>query len=208
MPRLRRALRQDGTVNTLKDLAAGEQACRRCPLYRNATQAVPGEGPNGAPLMLVGEQPGNDEDLAGRPFVGPAGRVLDAALTEVGIERKKVFVTNAVKHFKFVPRGKRRLHQRPNGEEIAACRVWYEGERSVVKPKLIVALGATAARSVFGKVTTIAASRGRIVELRGGGHAAVTIHPSFLLRIRDDEDKLRQRKLFIADLKRAYDFVQ
>ncbi|HWA88544.1 MAG TPA: UdgX family uracil-DNA binding protein [Rhizomicrobium sp.] len=195
-------------MSTLKDLAEGEQTCRRCPLYRSATQAVPGEGPRRARLMVVGEQPGNDEDLAGHPFVGPAGRVLNEALEEAGIARRKVFVTNAVKHFKFVPRGKRRLHQRPNGEEIGACRVWYEGERELVQPDLIVALGATAARSVLGKVTTIAKVRGRILDLPDGGHAAVTIHPSFLLRLRDAEDRLLQRKLFVQDLKRAREFVQ
>ena len=157
--------------------------------------------------MLVGEQPGNDEDLAGRPFVGPAGRVLDAALAEAGIERAKVFITNAVKHFKFVPRGKRRLHQRPNAEEIDACRVWYESERRLVRPRLIVALGGSAARAVFGKAMTIAQARGRIHDLPGGGHAAVTIHPSFLLRLRDPADKARQRRLFVGDLRRAGAFV-
>lgn len=194
-------------MTSLGKLALDEQACRRCPLYRHATQAVPGEGPKRARLMIVGEQPGNDEDLAGHPFVGPAGRILDVALEEAGIERRKVFVTNAVKHFKFVPRGKRRLHQRPNAEEIGACRVWYESERKLVAPKLIVALGATAARCVLGKVTTIAASRGRILDLSDGGSATVTIHPSFLLRLRDARDKVRQRKLFVEDLCRARDFV-
>jgi DNA polymerase len=193
---------------SLPALAAEERICRRCPLYRDATQAVPGEGPKRARLMVVGEQPGNDEDLAGHPFVGPAGRILDEALDEAGIERAKVFVTNAVKHFKFVPRGKRRLHQRPNAEEIGACHVWYERERGIVRPDLIVALGATAARCVLGKVTTIASARGRILDLPDGGHAAVTIHPSFLLRLRDPKDKVRQRKLFVGDLKRARAFVQ
>src|ERR1043166_8600855 len=147
-------------VRTLAALAAAEQACRRCPLYKNATQAVPGEGPSRAKVMLVGEQPGDKEDLAGKPFVGPAGRILDSALADAGIPRKETFVTNAVKHFKFEPRGKRRLHKRPNAHEIERCQWWQERERAIVRPELIVALGATAARSLLGRVVTITSVRG------------------------------------------------
>jgi uracil-DNA glycosylase family protein len=184
-------------------LENAEHACKRCTLYRNATQAVPGQGPRHAQIMLVGEQPGNDEDLAGAPFVGPAGRVLDAALEAAGLAREQIFVTNAVKHFKFLPRGKRRLHQRPNGEEIAACRVWNRIERDLVKPKLTVALGATAVRSLMQRVTTISSIRGKVVDLPDGGKMLATIHPSWLLRIQDAGDKASERRRFIADLRKA-----
>src|SRR3954447_10913245 len=152
---------REETPRSLKALREAENACRRCDLYKFATQAVPGEGPAHAPLMLIGEQPGNDEDLDGHPFVGPAGRVLDGALKEAGIDRKQVFVTNAVKHFKHEMRGKRRLHKRPNAFEIERCRWWQQLERSIVKPAVIVALGATAARSVLGRPATIAKVRGQ-----------------------------------------------
>src|SRR5213080_2988792 len=142
-------------VRSLTALRAAENECRRCPLYKNATQAVPGEGPSHAKVMLVGEQPGDKEDLAGKPFVGPAGRLLDQALTDAGIPRNETFVTNAVKHFKFEPRGKRRLHKKPNAYEIERCKWWFEQERAIVKPELIVALGATAARSLMGRTVAI-----------------------------------------------------
>src|SRR5205807_9925652 len=142
-------------ITSLQELAKAENECRRCPLYQNATQAVPGEGRRQAHLMLVGEQPGDKEDLAGKPFVGPAGRVLDQALAEAGIPREEVFVTNAVKHFKHEMRGKRRLHKRPNSYEIERCKVWLDLERAIVKPTAIVALGATAARSLLGRAVTI-----------------------------------------------------
>src|SRR5256885_12794128 len=171
---------REETPRSLKALRQAENACRRCNLYKFATQAVPGEGPARAPLMLIGEQPGNDEDLVGHPFVGPAGRVLDQALQEAGINRKQVFVTNAVKHFKHEMRGKRRLHKRPDPGEIEACRWWSKIERELVKPKLIVALGATAARSVFERVITINKVRGRVLPVPDGGNALVTIHPSYL----------------------------
>jgi uracil-DNA glycosylase len=191
------------TIRTLAELAAAEEACRRCPLYRDATQAVPGEGRRGAHLMLVGEQPGDKEDLAGKPFVGPAGRVLDAALEDAGIARGDAYVTNAVKHFKHEMRGKRRLHQRPNAYEIERCQVWFERERAIVKPSAIVALGATAARSVLGRVVTIGKLRGRPLELADGTPAFITIHPSFLLRIKERADKQREYRRFVADLARA-----
>src|SRR5438132_2239722 len=190
-------------ITSLQELAKAENECTRCPLYRDATQAVPGEGQRHAHLMLVGEQPGDKEDLAGKPFVGPAGRVLDEALAEAGIPRDEVFVTNAVKHFKHEMRGKRRLHKRPNTYEIERCKIWLETERAIVKPVAVVALGATAARSLFGRVLTIAKTRGRQLHLADGTAAFLTIHPSFLLRIEDEADKAREYRHFVADLRQA-----
>ena len=195
------------TIASLRELAAAENECRRCPLYKNATQAVAAEGRRDARLMLVGEQPGDKEDLAGKPFVGPAGRVLDQALAEAGIPRTEVFVTNAVKHFKHEMRGKRRLHKRPNAYEIERCRIWLDLERAIVKPAAIVALGATAARSLFGRPVTIAKLRGRPLELADGTAALVTIHPSFLLRIQNDADRQREYRNFVADLRPAAKIV-
>src|ERR1700753_3557395 len=177
--------------------------CRACPLWKNATQTVFGEGPKHAPIMLIGEQPGDKEDLAGKPFVGPAGGMLDRALEEAGIDRAKVYVTNAVKHFKFVPRGKIRLHQKPNTPEIKACRTWYERELAAIKPGLVVAMGATAAQSVFGKVTPINKNRGRLIDLDGGTRALVTVHPSYLLRLPDEDARAREYERFVEDLKIA-----
>src|SRR3954463_317985 len=162
-------------VRSLSGLRKAENECRRCPLYRNATQAVPGEGPSPAKVMLVGEQPGDKEDLAGKPFVGPAGRMLDQALAEAGIPRVETFVTNAVKHFKFEPRGKRRLHKKPNAYEIERCKWWNEQERKLVKPELVVALGATAARSLTGKTVTITKLRGQILPFENNSKLLVTI---------------------------------
>jgi DNA polymerase len=153
--------------------------------------------------MLVGEQPGDKEDLAGKPFVGPAGRVLDRALADAGIARTEVFVTNAVKHFKHEMRGKRRLHKRPNAYEIERCKIWLDTERTIVKPVAIVALGATAARSLLGRAVTISKVRGQILHLTDGTAAFVTIHPSWLLRIEDEADKEREYKNFVADLRPA-----
>lgn len=184
---------------TLKDEAAH---CTRCDLYKYATQTVFGEGSLKADILFVGEQPGDQEDLAGRPFVGPAGQVFDAALEEAGIDRARTYVTNAVKHFKFVQRGKRRLHGKPNGGEIQACRWWIDHERDLIKPPITVALGATAARSLIGKVVTISGTRGQPITLADGGECWVTIHPSFLLRIREEEDRHAERKRFVDDLKR------
>jgi uracil-DNA glycosylase len=190
-------------IRSLKALYAAEAECTRCPLYRHATQVVPGEGRAGARLMLVGEQPGDKEDLAGKPFVGPAGRILDQALAEAGIPRGDAFVTNAVKHFKHEMRGKRRLHKRPNAYEIQRCEWWLELERAIVKPRAIVALGATAARSLFGRTVTITRMRGRVHELADGTAAFVTIHPSMLLRIEDHDDKKREYGNFVSDLRLA-----
>jgi DNA polymerase len=182
----------------VRDEAMG---CTRCPLYRCGTQTVFGEGPVTAPLMFVGEQPGDQEDLAGRPFVGPAGQLFDRALGEAGIDRSAAYVTNAVKHFKFEPRGKRRIHQKPDGGEIAACRWWLEQERGILAPRLTVALGATAARSLFGKAVTISAMRGQPHAIPDGGEGWVTVHPSFLLRVRDDREAEYAR--FVEDLVRV-----
>ena len=153
--------------------------------------------------MLVGEQPGDKEDLAGKPFVGPAGQMLDRGLEEAGIDRAKVYVTNAVKHFKFVPRGKIRLHQKPNTPEIRACRPWYERERAAIRPTLVVAMGATAAQSVFGKAPPINKARGRLFDLDDGTMALVTVHPSYLLRLPDADAKAREYQRFVDDLKIA-----
>jgi uracil-DNA glycosylase len=182
-----------------------EQAsvCRACPLWKDATQTVFGEGPQHASVMLVGEQPGDKEDLAGKPFVGPAGQMLDRALQEAGIDRPKVYITGAVKHFKFVLRGKFRLHQKPNTSEIKACRPWYERELKAIKPALVVAMGATAAQSVLGKITPINKSRGRLIDLGDGTQALVTVHPSYLLRLPGAEAKAREYERFVEDLKIA-----
>jgi len=183
-------------------------ACRACPLWKNATQTVFGEGPSHAPIMLVGEQPGDKEDLAGHPFVGPAGQMLDRALEEAGIDRSKVYVTNAVKHFKFLPRGKFRLHQKPTTPEIKACRPWYERELAAVRPELVVALGATAAQSVLGKITPVNKNRGRLIDLEQGRKALVTVHPSYLLRLPDEDAKAREYDRFVEDLKIAAAFLR
>jgi DNA polymerase len=185
------------TLSRLRDAAAG---CRGCGLYRGATQTVFGEGLTKAEVMLVGEQPGDQEDRRGKPFVGPAGRELDRALEEVGIDRDKVYVTNVVKHFKFTPRGKRRIHKKPNAEEIAACRPWLEAEVEVVKPRLIVALGATAAQALLGRQFRITKQHGEFFPSDLGPEITATIHPSAILRAPEDVDREQQRRLFVRDL--------
>jgi probable DNA metabolism protein len=197
------AMKRKAAANDLETLRKEAADCRACHLWKNATQTVFGEGPQQARIMLVGEQPGDKEDLAGKPFVGPAGQMLDRALEEAGIDRTKVYVTNAVKHFKFLPRGKIRLHQKPNTSEIRACRQWYERELASIKPDLVVAMGATAAQSVFGKITPINKNRGRPIGLDGGLQALVTVHPSYLLRLPDAEAKEREYARFVDDLKIA-----
>jgi DNA polymerase len=205
-PIMTTASRMSGSdLKTLREAAAD---CRACPLWKDATQTVFGEGPQHARIMLVGEQPGDKEDLAGKPFVGPAGQMLDRALEEAGIDRKKVYVTNAVKHFKFVPRGKIRLHQKPTTPEIKACRPWYERELHSIKPDLVVAMGATAAQSVFGKITPINKSRGRLIDLQDGIKALVTVHPSYLLRLPDADAKAREYQRFVEDLRIAADVLR
>jgi uracil-DNA glycosylase family protein len=186
---------------SLASLVRDAKDCQRCPLYRLATQTVFGEGPLHAPVMLVGEQPGDQEDLQGRPFVGPAGKILDRALADAGVDRSRVYVTNAVKHFKFEPRGKKRLHKKPNAGEIEACKWWLDQELEVVKPALIVALGATAARALAGRTVAIGTSRGQLIELRDGLPSLVTIHPSFLLRMPDPEVKAQEYRRFVQDLR-------
>jgi uracil-DNA glycosylase family protein len=188
-------------IKTLKALRAAEAECTRCPLYKHATQVVPGEGPSRARIMMVGEQPGDQEDRQGHPFVGPAGGVLEKALEDAGIARDEVFITNAVKHFKFESRGKRRLHKRPNAYEIDRCHLWLDLERQIVRPDILVALGATAVRSVSGRPLAINKIRGRVIPLTDGGRMLATIHPSYILGIHDEADKRAQYRQFVADLK-------
>ena len=177
--------------------------CTRCELHKRATQTVFGEGPATARIVLVGEQPGDQEDLQGRPFVGPAGQVLDRALDEAGIDRAKVYVTNAVKHFKFEPRGKRRIHAKPNAGEIAACRWWLEREIAALKPRLVIALGATAAQALSGHAVSVMRHRGRATALMGV-KGIITVHPSYLLRIPDEDAKAAAYRDFVADLRTAH----
>lgn len=186
-----------------EELLRDARACERCDLYRNATQTVFGEGPLDADIMFVGEQPGDQEDLAGRPFVGPAGALFDEALEQAGIDRSAVYVTNAVKHFKFALRGKRRIHKKPGAGEIDACRWWIGHERDLIAPAVTVALGGTAARSLLNKSITISRVREAPLVLGDGSEVWVTVHPSFLLRIPDPDRKREERALFVRDLKRV-----
>jgi uracil-DNA glycosylase family protein len=181
----------------LKEAAAD---CRGCSLYRNATQTVFGEGPRSAEVVMVGEVPGDREDLSGKPFVGPAGRLLDEALEEAGIDRKAVYVTNAVKHFKFERRGKRRIHKKPAAEEIRACRPWLDAELEAVRPRALVALGATAAQALFGRGFHVTKERGRPVESDLAEVAMATVHPSSILRAPDEESRREERGAFVSDL--------
>jgi uracil-DNA glycosylase family protein len=187
------------SLTTLRKEAA---QCTRCDLYRHATQTVFGEGPAQAKIVLVGEQPGDQEDLAGKPFVGPAGKLLDQALEEAGIERDKVYVTNAVKHFKFAPRGKRRIHSKPNAGEIKACKWWIEREFAALAPAFVVALGATAAQALTGRAVAVTRMRGHETALMGV-RGLITVHPSYLLRIPDADSKAMEYRKFVADLKLA-----
>jgi uracil-DNA glycosylase len=190
--------------DTLAHLRAESAKCTACPLYKHATQTVFGEGPARAKIVLVGEQPGDQEDLAGKPFVGPAGQILNRALDEAGIEREKVYITNAVKHFKFEPRGKRRIHSKPNTAEIKVCSShWLARELEVLEPDVIVALGATAAQALMGKAMPIEKNRGHALEWTGGHRGLITVHPSYLLRLPDEESKAREYKAFVHDLKLA-----
>src|SRR5438132_2603463 len=190
----------DPDLDRLRE-AAGE--CTACPLYRNATQTVFGEGPERAVIMFVGEQPGDSEDLAGHPFVGPAGKLLDRCMRAAGIDRGRAYVTNAVKHFKWVPRGTRRIHSKPNSMEIAACFPWLEAEIAAVKPKVVVALGATAAQALFGKAFRVTRERGRLVASRFAPYAMATVHRSSLLRAPDEETRHREIAHFTEDLRKA-----
>ncbi len=205
MPMVAKAAARTGSnarsaLDALREEATG---CRRCPLWKPATQTVFGEGPADARLLFVGEQPGDQEDRAGHPFVGPAGQLLDRALAEAGIDRAAIYVTNAVKHFKFEPRGKRRIHSKPNASETEACRWWLDRERAIVRPHVTVALGATAAQSLLGRSTTISGSRGRAIALEDGSELWVTVHPSFLLRVPGEDRRAEEYRLFVADLERV-----
>jgi DNA polymerase len=192
----------DGAMpGAVEEVAAGVDACRRCDLWRDATQGVAGEGPAQARLMLVGEQPGDQEDLAGRPFVGPAGQLLDKALAEAGVPRGRLYVTNAVKHFKNEPRGKRRIHKTPNASEITACRWWLDNERRLVRPRVIVALGATAIHAVFGRALPVSANRGQPLPLPDQSKGLVTYHPSYLLRVPDEDAKAKAYAMLVDDLR-------
>jgi DNA polymerase len=206
---LKHALEAERSVELRGNLRSSWEAllkdarkCTRCDLYKHATQTVFGEGPLDASIMFVGEQPGDQEDLAGRPFVGPAGQLFDAALEKAGIDRSTIYVTNAVKHFKFVPRGKKRIHSKPNTAEIEACRWWIEHERELIRPSITVALGATAARSLVGKTVAISRAREAPLTLADGSECWITVHPSFLLRIPEEDRRREERALFIRDLTR------
>jgi uracil-DNA glycosylase len=188
---------------TIPKLQAAARDCRACPLWKTGTQTVFGEGSRKARVIFVGEQPGNDEDLAGKPFVGPAGKLLDKALVAAGIERKEVYVTNVVKHFKWEAQGKRRLHKKPNSREIAACRPWLEAELAVLQPEVLVCLGATAAQSLLGKDFRVSRQRGELISSPLAEHVMATVHPSSILRAPDDETRRTELAAFIADLKKV-----
>ena len=187
--------------------ATQRSAVTACPLWKIGTQTVFGEGPQRAKMMLLGEQPGDQEDLAGKPFVGPAGKLLDRALEEAGIDRSTVYVTNTVKHFKWEPRGKRRIHKKPSSREIAACRPWLEAELRIVKPDLLVCLGSTAAQAVFGPAFRVTQDRGKILESAFAKKVLATVHPSSLLRAPDEETRQREYVRFVADLRAAADAI-
>ena len=189
--------------HTLKALREAARTCRGCPLYQNATQTVFGEGDPHARLILVGEQPGDREDLEGKPFVGPAGHLLDRCLIEAGIDRDLVYVTNAVKHFKWEPRGKRRIHKKPSAREQAACRPWFDAEVEAIKPALVVCLGATAAQSLLGNKFRVTQERGKVLNTPGLPPVLATVHPSSILRAPDDEAREEARTGFIDDLRKA-----
>ncbi|HEU0274567.1 MAG TPA: UdgX family uracil-DNA binding protein [Candidatus Udaeobacter sp.] len=194
---------QPPNTSSLAEVLAAAKTCTACHLYERATQTVFGEGHKGATMMLVGEQPGDYEDVAGKPFVGPAGKIMDRALEEAGIDRAEVYVTNAVKHFKWEPRGKRRIHKKPNSREIAACRPWLEAELRIVKPRLVVAMGATAAQTIFGPAFRVTRERGKVLSSKFAPKVLATVHPSSLLRQPDEESRQREYERFVADLRSA-----
>lgn len=202
-PQSPRRIATESSVTSPAGLAAELAACRACPLHAAATQPVPGEGPPDAALMFVGEQPGDEEDLAGRPFVGPAGRLFDRACAEAGIDRAAAYVTNAVKHFKFIPRGKRRIHQKPDAGEVEHCRPFLARELALVRPRLVVALGATAAAALTGRSVAVTRERGRVLAGRGGERVFITVHPSFLLRLPGEAERAAEYARFVADLRGA-----
>ena len=192
------------SLSALRDAA---KACQGCPLFQRATQTVFGEGAVHAAILLVGEQPGDHEDIAGKPFVGPAGKLLDKCLAEAGIERKHTYVTNMVKHFKWEPRGKRRIHEKPNQMEISACKPWLQREIEAVQPKMVVALGATAAQGLLGTSFRVTKQRGTVLRIEGYPPILATVHPSSLLRQISDEDRERETQRFAADLKKCAEFI-
>lgn len=189
----------DPTLPAIREISKG---CKACDLYKRGTQTVFGEGPARADIMMVGEQPGDAEDVAGHPFVGPAGRLLDRALDEAGIDRSRVYVTNVVKHFKWEPRGKRRIHAKPNAAEIGACRPWLETEIALVKPRVLVCLGATAAQALLGRGFKVTRQRGEFVASALAPLVTATIHPSSILRAPDDESRRQEMRAFVADLQK------
>lgn len=189
-------------------LAKAAKSCRGCPLWKTGTQTVFGEGPQRAKIMLIGEVPGNDEDLAGHPFVGPAGKLLNEALEKAGISREKVYVTNAVKHFKWEPMGKRRLHKKPNSREIAACRPWLDAEIAAIQPELIICLGATAAQGLLGRDFRVTRQRGKFLSSPQGLQIMATVHPSSILRAPNEDARHEEMRKFILDLKKASKFAQ
>jgi uracil-DNA glycosylase len=186
---------------TLADLREAAAGCRACDLWQHATQTVFGEGPGRARIMMIGEVPGDQEDRQGHPFVGPAGAVLDKALAAAGIDRSEVYVTNIVKHFKFEPRGKRRIHKKPNAIQIAACRPWLDAELAVIRPEIVVLLGATAAQGILGRNFRVTQHRGQWVQSKIATFVLATVHPSSILRAQDDESRHREMAQLIADLK-------
>jgi uracil-DNA glycosylase len=188
---------------SIATVRAAAKTCRNCDLWKHATQTVFGDGPKGAELMLVGEQPGNDEDLAGHPFVGPAGKLLDRALEEAGIDRSRVYVTNVVKHFKWEPRGRRRIHKKPGQGEIHACRPWMDDELAIVKPKALVCLGSTAAQTLLGRQFRVTAERGKLIPSPLAPIVIATVHPSSILRAPDEDTRHEEFRRFVADLKVA-----
>ena len=209
MPTIRKEVWRPAPVpdsSSLNEVREAARDCTACPLYKTGTQTIFGEGPKHAPMMLVGEQPGDQEDLSGKPFVGPAGKIMDRALQDAGIDRSRVYVTNAVKHFKWEPRGKRRIHKKPNSREIAACRPWLEAELRLVRPKLLVCLGATAAQTIFGPAFRVTRERGKMLEsplTPEDCRVVATVHPSSILRAPDDETRHDEMKRFIADLQKV-----
>jgi DNA polymerase len=192
------------TLTSLREAAAD---CKACDLWKLGTQTVFGEGPRRSRILFVGEQPGNEEDHRGEPFVGPAGKLLDEALAEAGIDRSRVYVTNVVKHFKWEPRGKRRIHKKPNAQEVKACRPWLHAEIAVIKPKVIVALGATAARALLGSNFRVTKERGKFLDFTLAPYLMATVHPSSILRAPDDETRRLERRKFVSDLKKLADVI-
>ena len=197
---VRELLPPEPTLAAVREISLG---CKACDLYLRGTQTVFGEGPGRAEVVMVGEQPGDAEDLAGHPFVGPAGKLLDRALEEAGIDRAKVYVTNVVKHFKWEPRGKRRIHAKPNAAEIGACRPWLETELALVKPRVLVCLGATAAQALLGRAFKVTQQRGQFIESPLAPLVTATVHPSSILRAPDDESRREEMREFVADLKKV-----